>query len=49
MDLDGDAEEVERQRRLEEQWRFDQDDTPTSGPQGPDEQDRMLVDEYQTK
>ncbi|XP_006456605.1 hypothetical protein AGABI2DRAFT_195675 [Agaricus bisporus var. bisporus H97] len=49
MELDGDAEEVERQRRLEEQWRFDQDDTPTSGPQGPDEQDRMLVDEYQTK
>jgi enhancer of polycomb-like protein len=49
MDVDKDVEGVERQRRLEEQWRYDQDDAPTFGPQGQDEQDRVLVDEYQTK
>lgn len=49
IDVDGDVEELERQRRLEEQWRYDQDDAPTFGPQGQDEQDRVLVDEYQTK
>ncbi|KXN91311.1 Enhancer of polycomb-like protein 1 [Leucoagaricus sp. SymC.cos] len=49
MDMDEDAEELERQQRQEERWRYDQDDLPAVGPQGQDEQDRMLVDEYQTK
>jgi len=42
-------EESERRRRIEEQWKYDQDDMPAVGPQGQDEQDRVLVDEYQTK
>ncbi|KAF9445195.1 hypothetical protein P691DRAFT_676156 [Macrolepiota fuliginosa MF-IS2] len=49
MEPDEDTEELERQRRLSEQWRYDQDDLPAFGPQGQDEQDRVLVDEYQTK
>lgn len=42
-------EKLERQRQIEEQWKYDQDDMPAVGPQGQDEQDRILVDEYQTK
>ena len=42
-------EESERRRRIEEQWKYDQDDMPAVGPQGQDERDRVLVDEYQTK
>lgn len=49
MEVDEDPEELERRRRLEEQWKYDQDDVPAFGPQGQDEQDRVLVDEYQTK
>ena len=29
-----------------ERWRFDQDDEPTIGPEGADEQDRILIDDY---
>ncbi|KAH9475176.1 Enhancer of polycomb-like protein 1 [Psilocybe cubensis] len=46
MDVDEDPEEIERNRRLEERWRFDEDDVPPTGPEGPDEQDRILVDDY---
>lgn len=42
-------EKLERQRQIEEQWKYDSDDMPAVGPQGQDEQDRILVDEYQTK
>ncbi len=52
MEVDEDQENLEgqeRERRLEERWKYDQDDVPAFGPQGPDEQDRVLVDEYQTK
>lgn len=50
MDVDQDEDlELEQQRRLEERWKYDQDDMPAVGPQGQDEQDRVLVDEYQTK
>ncbi|KAJ3557054.1 hypothetical protein NP233_g11834 [Leucocoprinus birnbaumii] len=49
MDVDDDSEEAERQRRLEERWRYDQDDMPAVGPQGQDEQDRVLMNEYQTQ
>ncbi|TFK70814.1 hypothetical protein BDN72DRAFT_503858 [Pluteus cervinus] len=38
-----------RQQSLESQWRFDSDDLPASGPQGSDEQDRVLVDDYSTQ
>jgi len=29
-----------------ERWRFDQDDEPTVGPEGADEQDCILIDNY---
>ncbi|KAF8623276.1 hypothetical protein AX17_007482 [Amanita inopinata Kibby_2008] len=35
--------------RLTERWRFDADDVPAFGSQGADEQDRMLIDDYDTK
>ncbi|EAU81386.1 hypothetical protein CC1G_05216 [Coprinopsis cinerea okayama7 len=41
-----DPEEVERLKRLEAQWRYDADDGPACGPEGPEEQDRILVDDY---
>ena len=31
---------------LERQWRFDEDDEPIVGPDGPDEHDRALVDDF---
>lgn len=46
MDVDEDPEELERKRRLEEKWKYDMDDLPSTGPGGVDEQDRILVDDY---
>jgi len=46
MDVDEDSEELERRRRLEEIWKYDMDDSPSVGPEGVDEQDRVLVDDY---
>ncbi|KAJ7224458.1 enhancer of polycomb-like-domain-containing protein [Mycena pura] len=36
-------------KRLMDRWRFDSDDYPAVGPDGPDEQDRALADEYDPK
>lgn len=47
--VDNDPEDLERTRQLEEKWRFDLDDVPPIGPQGPDEHDRVLVDDYESK
>ncbi|KAK2462409.1 hypothetical protein APHAL10511_005715 [Amanita phalloides] len=50
--LRSDAEQVEDEdelQRLTERWRFDPDDGPVYGPQGADEQDRILVDDYDSK
>jgi len=33
-------------RRLQERWLFDQDDGPAVAPEGVEEQDHMLVDDY---
>ncbi|KAI0777776.1 enhancer of polycomb-like-domain-containing protein [Trametes elegans] len=44
-----DEEDKERLRRIEERYRFDDDDAPAFGPGGPDEQDRKLIDECQPK
>lgn len=44
-----DGEEAERQRRFRERWMFDEDDGPALGPDGPDEHDRVLVDDFQVK
>jgi len=48
-DMEVDQEESERTKRLIERWRFDMDDVPATGPEGPDEQDRILVDDYDPK
>jgi enhancer of polycomb-like protein len=44
--LSEDAEVVERQKKLEERWKFDVDDAPPIGPDGAEEHDRELVDDY---
>jgi hypothetical protein len=42
---DEDPEDEEQYRRLEERWRFD---VPPIGPEGVEENDRVLVDDYDT-
>ncbi|KAF5375868.1 hypothetical protein D9615_008245 [Tricholomella constricta] len=32
--------------KVQERWRYDADDMPSVGPDGPDEQNRVLVDDY---
>ncbi|ESK91729.1 4 histone acetyltransferase subunit [Moniliophthora roreri MCA 2997] len=44
MDVDG--EDEERRKRLAERWRYDSDDGPIYGPAGSDEQDRIIVDDF---
>lgn len=46
MDAEEDDEESERKRRLEERWKFDLDDVPAVGPRGADEENRILIDDY---
>ncbi|KIL58931.1 hypothetical protein M378DRAFT_170023 [Amanita muscaria Koide BX008] len=46
---EGESEDEEDTRRLEERWRYDFDDGPAYGSQGADEQDRVLVDDYNPK
>ncbi|KAG6856960.1 hypothetical protein H0H87_011630 [Tephrocybe sp. NHM501043] len=41
-----DPDEAERLSRVTSQWRFDDDDLPATGPDGSDEQNRVLVDDY---
>ena len=36
---------LERDQRLRERWMFDEDDGPAYGPDGTDEQDRVLVEQ----
>ena len=47
MDIHED-QEGERRRQLEERWKFDLDDTLPVGPDGSEEQDRTLIDDYET-
>jgi enhancer of polycomb-like protein len=47
MDID-EEQEGERRRQLEERWKFDSDDAPPVGPDGLEEQDRTLIDDYET-
>ena len=44
-----DVEEREFRRKVDEQFRYDDDDAPPSGPRGLDEQDRKLIDECQSR
>lgn len=47
MDVDAaNSEQDENRRRLVERWRFDMDDSPAIGPEGMEEQDRVLVNDY---
>ena len=34
---------------LERRWRFDADDEPVIGPDGPDEHDRVLIDDFDSQ
>ena len=43
------AEDEEAIQRLAERWKFDSDDGPAFGPQGADEQDRILIDDYESQ
>ncbi|TFY75117.1 hypothetical protein EWM64_g8894, partial [Hericium alpestre] len=43
------AEMKELSWRIRDRWRFDSDDEPPVGPEGPDEEHRVLVDEYDVK
>ncbi|KAL0958918.1 hypothetical protein HGRIS_014234 [Hohenbuehelia grisea] len=43
---DSSNEDTEWEQRLLARWRFDQDDYPHVGPHGSDEQDRVLVDDF---
>lgn len=45
-DFDENDEDI---RRLRERWRFDEDDDPLVVPEGIDEQDRVLVDDFSPK
>lgn len=47
--MDVDDEDQEADRRLSERWKFDADDGPLYGSNGPEEQDRVLVDDYDVK
>jgi enhancer of polycomb-like protein len=38
--------EKEASWRIRDRWLFDADDEPSVGPDGPDEKDRVLVDEF---
>lgn len=44
-----DGEDDERASMAAERWRYDLDDGPAVGPEGPDEQNRILVDDYESK
>ena len=43
------AEDEEAIQRLAERRKFDSDDGPAFGPQGADEQDRILIDDYESQ
>jgi enhancer of polycomb-like protein len=47
MDVDCETPAQDENRsRLVERWRFDMDDSPAIGPEGLEEQDRVLVNDY---
>ncbi|GBE89019.1 Enhancer of polycomb-like protein [Sparassis crispa] len=46
---DDDTDAQSPARKVRGRWKFDADDDPAVGPEGPDEQDRMLVDDFQPK
>jgi enhancer of polycomb-like protein len=49
MDTITSDEDEEMAAHLHEHWRVDQDDEPTVGHEGADEQDRVLIDDYDPK
>jgi enhancer of polycomb-like protein len=49
MPEEGSTAEKEVSWRIRDRWLFDADDEPSVGPDGPDEKDRVLVDEFHPK
>lgn len=47
--LTDDSAEQDRLERLAERWKFDSDDMPDSYPDGFEEADRILIDDYEPK
>ncbi len=47
--FDDDEEAKERARRLQERFRYDDDEGLAVGAAGKDDQDRRLIDDYQPK
>jgi enhancer of polycomb-like protein len=45
----GSDSDQEREWRVADRWKHDLDDGPAFGPEGPEEQDRILIDDYHTK
>jgi enhancer of polycomb-like protein len=46
MPDDESTDDKEASWRIRDRWLFDADDEPSVGPDGPDEKDRVLVDEF---
>jgi enhancer of polycomb-like protein len=46
QDVEMDKMDDENVQAIHERWRFDQDDVPAVGPGGPEEQNRILVDDF---
>ncbi|GLB42746.1 putative enhancer of polycomb-like protein [Lyophyllum shimeji] len=46
VDVEMSSPDEERDLRIAERWRYDADDVPAVGPEGPEEQGRVLVDDY---
>ncbi|KAJ3827745.1 enhancer of polycomb-like-domain-containing protein [Lentinula raphanica] len=49
MEIDTTERDEDFDRRLSERWKYDADDGPPHGPNGADEQDRVLVDDFDSK
>jgi enhancer of polycomb-like protein len=43
MDVDAENQEEDENRRLVERWKFDMDDSPAIGPEGPEEQFWLMI------
>ena len=44
--LSEDVEEAEKEKRLEEHWKFDVDNAPPIGPDGAEDHGQQLIDDY---
>ena len=49
VEMEDNDDDDGRVQNITERWRFDADDVPAFGPDGPEEQNRTLVDDYAEK